>query len=256
MRLTLLLTVVLCASASCASRGQTDACPSDARGVDAVVCRSRDLRRLDRTLADRYSALLRHLTEAEAEAMRDDQRQWLRERDEWCSSRAGAPGGVHRCLADAFRDRLDDLDRLERCGEPEPARRPAGCPPRGEWIVSKVRTGPGVQSVAEDDTLYLNKVFRAEAARLQFAAEQCDVLRIERTLQSTRRWFEDHYDAEPRAFGWDDHPLARSVVLRPRCRGGGLGPAAAGGAQIIVGRGGEIGLSYYDGAFLILRRSR
>jgi uncharacterized protein YecT (DUF1311 family) len=256
MRRTILLTAAVCASAACTSRPQTGACPGDARGVDAVVCRSGDLRRLDRALAERYSALLRQLTEAEAEAMRDDQQQWLRERDEWCSSRAGAPGGVHRCLVDAFRDRLDDLDRLEGCGEPPSARRPAACPPSGAWTVSRVRTGPGVQSVGADDTLYLNKVFRAEAGRIQFAAEQCDLLRIDRVLQSTRRWFGEHYAAEPRAFGWDDRPLARSVVLRPRCRSGGLGPAAAGGAQIIVGRGGEIGLSYYDGAFLILRRSR
>jgi uncharacterized protein YecT (DUF1311 family) len=256
MRLTLLLTAVLSVSASCASRRQTDACLNDARGVDTVVCRSSDLRRLDRRLADRYSSLFAQLTEAEAEALRDDQRQWLQERDDWCSSRATAPGGVHRCLADASRDRLDDLDRLAACGEPRSTRRPAVCALRGEWTVSKVRTGPGVQAVRADDPLYLNKIFRAEPGRLQFAAERCDVSRIERMLRSTRRWFKEHHDVEPRAFGWDDRPLGRSLVLRPRCRSGTLGPPAAGGAQIIVGPGDEIGFNYYDGAFLLLRRSR
>jgi uncharacterized protein YecT (DUF1311 family) len=256
MRLTVLLAAALCASTACAPHPPGAGCPTEVPGVEAAVCQSTHLRQLDRRLTDRYTALLPQLTQGEADAIREDQRQWLQERNDWCSSRANAPDGLQRCLADVYRDRINDLDRLEACRADASTRVISVCQLAGEWTVSTVKTGAGVQALQENDSLYLNKVLRGDRARLQFAAERCEISTIERTLRSTRRWFEERYAAPPRDLGWDDRPLARSIVLRPRCRSGALGPAAAGGSEILVGSGGEIGLTYYDGAFLILRPSR
>ena len=256
MRRAFLLGVVLCGAAACASRAQGVSCRSSVGAADGAICRSSELRQLDRRLTERHLALLPQLDNVEADALRDDQDQWRRERDAWCSSAGAGSDELQRCLREAYRVRLDDLDRLSACRASDSRAGHAACRMRGAWIVSGVRIRPGVAALQENDSLYMSKVLRADQSGVHFAAEHCEVSTVERTLRSTRRWFAEQYGAEPGQFGWEDRPLGRSLVLRPRCRNGGLGPAAAGGSQIVLGRGDEIGLTYYDGAFLILRPSR
>lgn len=253
MRVTPRLVVALWALAACTSRGRDAGCAAQPGEIGSAICASAELRRLDRELASRREAVAARLAPAEAARLRDDQARWAAERDSLCQPRAAEPVGLSGCLASAFRTRLDDLASLAACTGPQP---PPTCRLDGEWTVVSVRVGPGQQALVPDDTLYLRKVLRGDPGELAFADDRCRGPRFEAALRSPREWFEEHFGASPSGLGWNERPLRRALVLRARCESGNLGPAAAGGSEVIVRDADEVGLSYYDGAFLILRRAR
>jgi uncharacterized protein YecT (DUF1311 family) len=73
--------------------------------VDQAICSSRDLARLDRHVAEAYSAKLMWASDEpqRAAAIRQDQRAWLKRRDALCL-RAGRP--LVACLMGAYQQRL------------------------------------------------------------------------------------------------------------------------------------------------------
>jgi uncharacterized protein len=94
-------------------------CDKAASATEKAVCADPALDRLDETMASRYQALLTRLPPVQADALRQEQRKWLQQRNR-C-------GGKGDCLRREYQGRLI---RLEQLAAPAPTgTAPPGGPP-------------------------------------------------------------------------------------------------------------------------------
>lgn len=83
-------------------------CARAATPVERAICADADLAALDRELDARFRAKLDDASFLERRSLRRRQRDWLKQRDAACGEHAGA--GLVACLAERYRERLDEPD--------------------------------------------------------------------------------------------------------------------------------------------------
>lgn len=99
---------------------EVDRCPEQS-DMGLMACASAAYDREDARLNRVYKATLARLKPARQASLRDEQRRWIKDRDEACAefydeARNGRQGPIHGqvCEAEMTRDRADALERMAR----------------------------------------------------------------------------------------------------------------------------------------------
>ena len=228
-------------------------CAKARSASEMAICANPALHANDEQLATLYRDLVSALPADEAQALRADQRAWIADRDKECPAKAKPSPAA--CLSGAYRRRLADLNWLAGCAGSQPG---VDCAVRGNWIVAKVLTADsGVQAVDPNDPALRKLTLQERQGQLRLADEVCGAPSFRPQLQAASRWFTEAFDSAPSSFGWPGGAAQRLRQLRLGCSGDGtLGPQAVAPALFNVRADGQLGLRYYDGAFLLLRRQK
>ena len=103
--LTLLLLTGLCLTAvNARAASPSFDCAKASSEVEELICRDADLAKLDRSLSELYSVLLKNTPESERKHLKAEQRGWVKGRNDcWKSS------DMRGCVAEEYRMRIGEL---------------------------------------------------------------------------------------------------------------------------------------------------
>jgi uncharacterized protein len=91
-------------------RGPTFDCTKARSPAELVICEYPRLAALDREIAVAYGSAARRSSPERAARLRDDQREWLRERDRMVGGKGGSEEAFAEDLADVLRRRIRFLE--------------------------------------------------------------------------------------------------------------------------------------------------